>query len=136
MTHAAKKDLERRQRRWAEHAGIALDARGFVREEAANFRVPLSEGARSGLDRGSERTPYASRPARTWALHSSAALVANMFDYWTGRDVRPLLRALGRGDERGELTFEEPLATGLEGDPPAVDVALRFADGGLLAIES
>ena len=136
MTHAAKKDLERRQRRWAESAGVAFDARGYVREEAANFRVPLSVGARSGLDRGSERKPYASRPARTWALHSSAALVANVFDHWTGRDVRPLLRALGRAEERAELTFEEPLVTGLPGDPPAADVALRFAGGGLLAIES
>jgi len=136
MTHAAKKDLERRQRRWAETAGVAFDARGYVREEAANFRVPLSAGARSGFDRGSERKPYASRPARTWALHSSAALVANVFDHWTGRDLRPLLRAFGRSEERADLTFEEPLATGLEGDPPSADVALRFAGGGLLAIES
>lgn len=136
MTHAAKKDLERRQRRWAESAGIAFDARGYLRDEAANFRVPLSEGARSGLDRGSERTPYPSRPARTWALHSSAALVANVFDHWTGCDPRPLLRALGRAEQHAALTFEEPLATGLEGDPPSADVALRFASGGLLAIES
>ncbi|HZF29840.1 MAG TPA: hypothetical protein VE907_12020 [Gammaproteobacteria bacterium] len=136
MTHAARKDLERRQRRWAESVGVALDARGFVRDEAANFRVPLSAGARSGFDRGSERTPYPSRPARTWALLSSAALVANVFDHWTGRDPRPLLRAFGRADEHAVLTFEEPLATGLEGDPPSADVALRFTGGGLLAIES
>ncbi|HEX5048984.1 MAG TPA: hypothetical protein VFX89_17870 [Gammaproteobacteria bacterium] len=136
MTHAAKKDLERRQRRWAESAGVAFDARGYVREESANFRVPLSDGARLGLDRGSERKPYATRPARTWALHSSAALVANVFDHWTGRDLRPLLRALGRAEERAELAFEEPLVTGLEGDAPAADVALRLEGGGLLAIES
>jgi hypothetical protein len=136
MTRAAKKDLERSQRRWAESAGIALDARGYLRDEAANFRVPLSPGARAGLDRGSERTPYPSRPARTWALHSSAALVANVFDHWSGRDAGPLLRALGRAEPHAGLTFEEPLPTGLEGDPPAADVALRFADGALLAIES
>jgi hypothetical protein len=136
MTLAAKKDLERRQRRWAEGAGIAFDARGFVRDESANFRVPLSPGARLGFDRGSERKPYPSRPARTWALHSSAALVANVFDHWTGRDLRPLLRALGRAEESAELTFEAPLVTGLEGDPPSADVALHFAGGGLLAIES
>jgi hypothetical protein len=136
MTRAAKKDLEKRQRRWAESAGIALDARGYVREEAANFRVALSSRARAGLDRGSERTPYPSRPARTWALHSSAALVANVFDHWSDRDARPLLRALGRSEPHAELTFEEPLVTGLEGDPPTADVALRFAGGGLLAIES
>ena len=98
--------------------------------------MPLSPRACAGLDRGSERTPYPSRPARTWALHSSAALVANVFDHWSTHDPRPLLRALGRSETHAELTFEEPLPTGLEGDPPAADVALRFADGGLLAIES
>ncbi|HET8696745.1 MAG TPA: hypothetical protein VFO94_04630, partial [Gammaproteobacteria bacterium] len=108
----------------------------YLRDEAANFRVPLSARARAGLDRGSERTPYPSRPARTWAPHSSAALVANVFDHWNGRDLRPLLRALGRSEPHAELTFEEPLATGLEGDPPMADVALRFAGGAVLAIES
>ena len=34
------------------------------------------------------------------------------------------------------LTFEEPLATGVEGDPPLGDVALRCESGECLAIES
>jgi hypothetical protein len=70
------------------------------------------------------------------ALHSSAALVANVFDYWTEREAAPLTLALGLGAEPATLTFEEPLPTGLEGDPPTADVLLRFASGYVVAIES
>lgn len=136
MAVATKRDLERRQRRWAEQAGIEIDAAGFVRDEAANLRVPLSAAAQLGFERGSERAARRTLPARMRALHSSAALVANVFDYWTGRDAAPLTRALGLGTNSASLAFEEPLPTGLEGDPPAADVLVRFASGYVVAIES
>ena len=89
------------------------------------------------MQRGSELTPGAARPARLHSLCSSAALVVNVFGYWRGRDQTPLLRrsaSTGRGGTR--LTFEEPLPTGLAGDPPTVDVALYRPDGRCVAIES
>jgi hypothetical protein len=133
---AAKRDLERRQRRWAERSRIDVDARGFVRDEAANLREPLSALAEIGFGRGSERAPRPGRPARMRALLSSAALVANVFDYWSGRDAGPVLVALGDQQERAALAFEEPLPTGLEGDPPTVDVFLETDSGRAVAIES
>lgn len=136
MALATKRDLERRQRRWAEQAGIELDATGFVRDEAANLRVPLSAAAQLGFERGSERAPRPTLPPRMRALHSSAALVANVFDYWTGRDTAPLTLALGLGAEPATLAFEEPLPTGLEGDPPTADVLVRLAAGHVVAVES
>ena len=54
MTLSAKKDLQRRQRRWAESAGVELDARGYVRDHDANLRVPLSDATRAAFERGSE----------------------------------------------------------------------------------
>ena len=83
-----------------------------MREEAANLREPLSTLAEIGFGRGSERAPRPDRPARMRALHSSAALVANVFDYWSGRDAGPLLLALGERKERAAVAFEEPLPTG------------------------
>jgi restriction endonuclease-like protein len=136
MAPAAKRDIERRQRRWAERLGIDFDARGFVREEAANLREPLSTLAEIGFGRGSERAPRPDRPARMRALHSSAALVANVFDYWSGRDAGPLLLALGERKERAAVAFEEPLPTGLEGEPPTADVFLETESGHAVAIES
>jgi hypothetical protein len=131
-----RKELERQQRRWADSAGVEHDARGFVRDFAANLRVPMSAATRAAFARGSELTPRGTRPARIAALHSSAALVANVFDHWSARDVAPLVAALGLGADAATLFFEEPLATGVEGDPPTSDVVLRCGLGRVVAIES
>lgn len=136
MGVARRKALIARQRRWAESAGIAVDADGFVRELDANLRVPLSAAARAAFARGSELHRRATAPPRMHAVYSSAALVANVFEPWTGRDCGPLVAALGWPRQAASLTFEAPFPTGLEGDPPLVDVLLELADGRLAAIES
>jgi hypothetical protein len=131
-----KTALLRAQRRWAERRGVPYDAHGCVRELRDNLLAPLDDVALVELGRGSELTAGA-RPARAYALCSSAALVLNVFAWWRGRDHTPLLRALqvdGPGGTR--LAFEEPLPTGLPGDPPTVDVALYRADGRCVAVES
>jgi len=133
---SAKKDLQRRQRRWAERAGVAHDARGYVRDYDANLRVPLSAATRAAFERGSELAPRPTRPARIAALHSSAALVANVFDHWCARDASPLTAALGCGRKPAAISFEEPFPTGLEGEPPYVDIVLRCEPGRRVALES
>jgi hypothetical protein len=132
-----KTSLLRAQRRWADARGVRYDARGCVRDLADNLRAPLGGATLHEIERGSELTPYATRPARLFSLSSSAALVLNVFGYWRDRDVSPLLHALGvegRGDVR--LTFEEPLPTGLAGDAPTADVLLELGAGRHVAIES
>jgi hypothetical protein len=127
----------RAQRRWADARGIRYDAHGCVRTLTDNLRSPLDAATLEELQRGSELTPYAARPARLYSLGSSAALVLNVFAHWRDRDLAPLSRALGvasRGAAR--LKFEEPLPTGLPGDAPTTDVALELADGRYVAIES
>jgi hypothetical protein len=104
---------------------------------ADNLQVPLAGAALDEFRRGSELTPGATRPARLYSLGSSAALVVNVFDHWRDRDVTPLLSALGvAGCGAAKLTFEEPLPTGLPGDPPTTDVALHGSAGVRVAIES
>jgi Restriction Endonuclease associating with ARP len=131
-----RKDLERQQRRWADSAGIDYDASGFVRDPDANLRVPLGVETHAAFARGTELAPRKSQPARIAALYSSAALVANVFDHWSARDASPLVAALGLRAERATLGFEEPLPTGVEGDPPTSDVVLRRDSGSVVAIES
>jgi hypothetical protein len=131
-----RKDLARQQRRWAESAGIDYDARGFVRDLDSNLRVPLAAATRAAFARGTELTRRQSQPARIAALYSSAALVANVFDHWSALDAAPLVAALGLGAEHVTLAFEEPLATGVEGEPPTSDVVLRCESGSIVAIES
>jgi hypothetical protein len=134
---SGKTALLRTQRRWAERHGVPYDAHGCVRDLRDNLLAPLDDVALAELNRGSELKPSATRPARAYALCSSAALVVNVFAWWRGRDHTPLLRALGIGGPGGNrLAFEEPLPTGLPGDPPTVDVALYRADGRCVAVES
>jgi hypothetical protein len=133
----AKTSLLRAQRRWADACGVRYDERGCVRELADNLRVPLAGAALAEVQRGSELEPGANQPARLYSLGSSAALVVNVFDYWRERDATPLLRALGVAVSAGAtLTLEEPLPTGLAGDPPLADATLDLVDGTRVAIES
>ncbi len=133
----AKIALLRLQRRWADAHGVSYDAHGCVRDLDDNLHAPLDGAALAEFQRGSELTPGTARPARLYSLCSSAALVVNVFGYWRGRDHTPLLRALGiEGPGGARLAFEEPLPTGLTGDPPTVDVALFRPDGRCVAVES
>ena len=132
-----KTALLRAQRRWADARGVRYDAYGCVRELGDNLRVSLDATSLEEFHRGSELEPGKTRPARAYSLCSSAALVINVFGYWRGRDHAPLLAALGIDGVGGtRLSFEEPLPTGLPGDPPTVDVALYRPDGRWVAVES
>jgi hypothetical protein len=132
-----KTALFRAQRRWADARGVRYDAHGCVRALADNLRDPLGGETLEELQRGSELTPYATRPARLYSLGSSAALVLNVFAHWRDRDASPLLAALGVGSRgAARLSFEAPLPTGLAGDAPTADVALELDDGRHVAIES
>jgi hypothetical protein len=133
---SSKTDVLRRQRRWADARGVHYDASGCVRDLAANLRVPLEGIVLTELTRGSELAPGVTRPPRIQSLCSSAALVVNVFGYWRERDAAPLARALGlEAAGAVRLSLEEPLPTGVPGDPPLADVALRYPSG-LVAIES
>ena len=70
------------------------------------------------------------------ALHSSSALAANFFDYWTDRDKTPLLSAFGiDSDSGGSLDFEAQFHTELGGKPPHLDVAITRSGGFVVAVE-
>ena len=135
---SAKNEVIRQQRRWAESVGVRIDARGYVLQLADNFRVPPSGATLAVFDRpsGSELRPGRTRPPRLWALHSSAALVVNVFDHWRRTEPRPLLAALGIDGTCAALAFEEAFPTAIAGDPPYIDVVLKLSSGRVVAIES
>ncbi len=135
-TGSAKKDLQRRQRRWAEGAGVGSDGRGYVRRLEDNLRAPLSGDARASFTDGPELAQRLRQPPKFHALHSSAALVANVFDYWSGQDASPLVAALGFAGRCERLRFEARFPTGLAGEPPTVDLLLLLDGGRQIAVES
>lgn len=124
------------QRTWAQNRGIRIDEDGYTLHLKDNlFLLPSRETReefKSG--RGSELGTRNSR-GKMQALHSSSALVVNVFEYWRSRDIGDIARVLGAPSGVTRLQFEQRHPTGLGGTPPHIDVELRGTDWAL-AIES
>lgn len=126
-----------RQRSWAWGCGVRLYGLDYCSEVGDNLFQPLSEETRRDFESGGGGEP--GRPGRRGkmrALHSSSALACNFFDYWRGRDLEPLARALGSPARPEGLRFEAGFPTGLRGNSPNLDVVFHSADGTVLAVES
>jgi hypothetical protein len=84
---------------------------------------------------GSELSARAGALPKFCAPWSSSALVANVFDYWRGRDLVPLVRALD-APPHTSYSLEHKLETGFSRAPANLDVAIFGADAPLVAIEA
>ena len=126
------------QRQWAKQAGQKPDAKGYVRKVEDNLWRPLHAETRKEFERasGNELRGFGKRPAKLRALHSSAALACNFFDFWRDRDKSALAKALGLDRAIATLSFEMKLPTGLVGTPPNLDLFLTLQSGASVAIES
>jgi hypothetical protein len=125
------------QRTWARRAGLVLDDRGYLPSWQDNLQNPMSAHALAAFLRGSgnELQESKGRPAKMRAAHSSSALVVNFFDYWSESPDR-VLGALGLAQGAKSLRFEAQFPTGLEGEPPNLDICIERTDGALVAVES
>ena len=129
----AEQSIRDGQMAWARSKGLSFDSRGYVYEVEANLLKPLSAHARAAFGRGAG----SELQSHMKALHSSSALVANFFDYWTDRDKAPLLSALGiDAHDVQSLDFEARFPTGLGGTPPHLDVAITLESGAVIGLES
>ena len=135
---SSKSQLLKQQRLWAESVGLSPDSRGYLNEVEANLFKPLNESTRIAFESGSgsELQDTPSRPAKMKALHSSSALAVNFFDRWVESDTLSPSVALGLADEIVTIGFEQQFPTGLAGNPPNLDVALKLANGNVVGIES
>jgi hypothetical protein len=116
--------------------GLAIDD-GYCRQLNDNLFQPLSACTRRELERGdgAELGGFGRR-GKLQALHSSAALACNVFDYWRGRDLAVLQAAFGINGQLCGLAFEQKFPTGLPGKSPNLDVVLYSARGEHVAVES
>jgi hypothetical protein len=117
--------------RWAEERRLSLDDAGYVAELEQNLLQPLSEATKSDFARGSggELRPRANRRSKLQAVHSSAALACNAFDYWRHHGLGFVETALDLPSPILELRFEAQFPTGLQGEPPNADLALDLKNG-------
>ncbi len=131
-------DMKLKQIRWAQGRGLDPDEKGYLPDVESNLFQPLSPASRKSFEDGSgaELVDRPKSAAKMRALHSSSALAVNVFDYWVGRDCKPLQTALELGTSIESIVFEAQYPTGLGGIPPNVDVALTLSDGHTIGIES
>jgi hypothetical protein len=131
-------EIKRRQRDWAASHGIAIDRNGYVIDDPANLYRPLSSAFAQALGAagGGELQDQRDRPAKIRALHSSAVLAINVFQYWEGRSGPELPRVLGADGELADVAIEQQFPSGLRGTPPTLDVVLSLDDARIIAVES
>lgn len=92
-----------KQQNWAKRKGFDLvpgtigsdGEKNYVSDLAQNLFEPLPEDSLAcyGQGDGNETQDGGKRRAKMKALHSSSALVVNLFQYWQGKDLYPLLAA-------------------------------------------
>jgi len=111
-----------KQIEWAKNKGLPLTgSRGdrgrkvYTTNVEDNLFQPLSDQTRANLEGGDggELAQAEGIPAKIQALHSSAALAVNIFDYWRGSPDLSIITSscgLSRTDAavRGELRFVRP----------------------------
>src|SRR5262245_12743048 len=115
--------LKAKQKAWAASIGLETDADGYCHRCDENLFEPLSACSRRDFAAGDgwELGKDVAR-GKIQALHSSAALACNVFDYWRGRDLGPLGQSLDLSTRLCGLAFEQKAPTGLEGTAPNLDV--------------
>ncbi len=141
----AKTYLKTRQVLWARRGGIDLIGSKTDRGEQAytptlaeNLFRPLSDRARVCYEQGDgNELGTGEHPGKLQAVHSSAAIATNVFDYWLdgaspdAKRLAPLLKALrlpARGVESMALEAKVPVGPGF-GRPPNLDVLFRYGAG-------
>jgi len=122
--------ISKQQQQWAQECGIEFDNDGYTLNLSDNLYKPLISDAEVefGLGKGGELGNSTKR-GKMQALHSSSALVVNVFQYWREIDrVDVIAKALGIHDELTTMKFEQTYPTCLRGIPPHLDVQLSNGD--------
>lgn len=98
--------IQAKQQAWAFRHNIDVenaserDERYYVKKLDDNLFQPLSDASRQcfNVADGNELNGGGRLP-KMQAIHSSSALVVNLFQYWQGKDLGPLLYACGLSDD-------------------------------------
>lgn len=125
------------QQSWARQNNVEIDQDGYTLKIEDNLFSPLSADSMAEFaDGAGDEFGQDGTRGKMQALHSSSALVCNVFEYWRGHDVDAIAQACGAPAGMSKIHFEHTHRTPLKGKPPHLDV--EFQGHGLkpLAIES
>ncbi len=106
--------------------------KGYVEVLEQNLFRPLNSITLSEFSEGAGNEPE----GKMKALHSSSALVCNVFDYWRCKNLDTISTACGIPVGYKCLSFERTFRTRLKGTPPHLDVAFHGETESMAVIES
>jgi len=138
MTDSATKVLHDQQLAWAHHHNIRFNNKGYTETLDANLYRKISAAAYSAFSagRGKEIDPKKKYP-KMQALHSSSALVVNVFDYWLQSNrVRDIAKACGFTGIAESMQYESKHSTPVKNSYPHLDIEFRSKGSNILALES
>lgn len=118
------KSIEAQQRAWADRQGTNHDQDGYTLRLNDNLYCPLSPATLAEFKHGGgDELGNGENRGKMQALHSSSALVVNVFEYWRqlGK-VDTVARACGAPREMTELRFERTYPIPVRGIPPHLDI--------------
>jgi len=122
---------------WAKEQGIEIDEYGYTRRLKDNLFIPLSpyseDDFRAG--KGDELGDENAR-RKMLALHSSSALVVNVFEFWRNRNAGIIAQLCGASKGTYSLHFERKYPTGVGKEPAHLDVEFSAVVSIPLAIEA
>jgi len=133
----AYKSICNQQQAWAHQRGIKFDKDGYTLSINDNLFSPLLPQVKERFQSGKgDELGSEGKRGKMQALHSSSALVVNVFQHWVNRGIGDIASACGAPGGITEMHFEQTRPTILGGIPPHLDV--EFSGNRLkpLAIES
>jgi hypothetical protein len=129
--------ISKRQIDWARSKGLKPDIRGYLPQVDANLFAILSADTEKAfrVAGGNELTDGPDGRAKMRALHSSSALVCNVFEHWRTNPAA-VSRAFAIPHTIAKIQFEAKLHTGLGGTPPTLDLLLVASEKLAWGVES
>lgn len=125
------------QKSWACRRGIRFDNDGYTLSLYHNLFLPLLPEVRREFEAGKgDELGGVGMRGKMQALHSSSALVVNIFQYWVNRNISDIASACGASQGMTRMHFERTYPTTLGGIPPHLDIEFSADSLKPLVIES
>jgi len=121
----AYKLIHAQQQDWASQQGIKFNKDGYTLSLNNNLFLPLSARTKAEFESGKgDELGSEGKRGKMQALHSSSALVINVFEYWRNHNVNSIAKACGAPEGMTKMRFEQIYPTPLGGIPPHLDIEL------------
>jgi hypothetical protein len=138
MSSSTYEIICQQQRKWADKKGKQYESKDHMQKLKDNLFICLSDSSFDEFQSGrGNELGTAKSPGHMYSLHSSSALVVNVFEYWRqSGNIQSIAKACGAMHKMNHLRFEMTYPTPLKGTAPHLDIELSNERGEILVVES